>query len=123
MKIQDLILLYFSDHRTQSIISKMLKIMRNFSLTMLFISRIAVAIYSNLFNGRPSVAYPGLYGRCGVLNSNIYATDRVMTRYYDVNVCSSNGYFFATSFSNDCSLTISLPVGTMVKSVLLSLED
>ncbi len=99
----------------------MIKILKTFVFAILLISHIAIAIYSNLLYGRPSVVYFRIHTGCGTY-SKVYATDRVITRYY-VNDCSRVGYLFVGVGNPNASLTISLPVGTMVKSVLLSLED
>ncbi len=100
----------------------MLQILQTFAIAILYISHISIAVYSNLLYDRPSTVYPSLYAYCSGTFSNVYATDRVMTRYY-ADSCSWVGYLFGTGSSINCSLTIYLPSGTKVKSVLISLPD
>ncbi len=73
----------------------MIKILHAFVIATFLISHTTIAIYSNLLYGRPSVVFPSVLSGCGVPYSNIYATDRVITRYYDL-ACSRAGYFFQT---------------------------
>ena len=92
------------------------------SPTLLLVSPFAIAVYSNLLLGRPLVAYPGVYSSGTGTSSTVYATNKVMTRY-EISTRDSVGWLFGTSSSPDCSLTISLPPGTIVRSVLMSMRD
>jgi hypothetical protein len=59
---------------------------------------------------------------CGTFLKN-WATDRFMTRFDTLN-CWIFGYlFFTWPLDTACSLTISLPLGTTVRTVLLSTRD
>ncbi len=98
------------------------KIIKKFVIGVLLIPHIVIAVYSNLLYGRPSVAYPSSYSSCGTTYLPIYATDRVMARLY-ANFCDRVGYIFYSPANPASSLTISLPPGTMVRSVFISIED
>jgi hypothetical protein len=59
---------------------------------------------------------------CGITSETSWATDRVIT-HYEVG-CDWPGYLFCTTTSGlDGSLTITLPPGTTVRTVLLSARD
>ncbi len=68
--------------------------------------------------------YPAIYpSYCGI-SLKAWATDRVVTRSFIWNSCEWFGYLFWT-WPQDyaCSLTINMPPGTTVRTVLLSVTD
>ena len=93
------------------------KISKTICAALLVVLNYANATYTNLLYGATSVAFKDLFSTSQLA----YATDRFIT-YYEHGV-EKMQYLFMIGYNPACSLTITLPSTTTVRTVLFSGRD